>query len=539
MIIYDPASEWPPKALGHDLRCMQKWHAWYKGDPLTLQSVYAWGDTSRLGSVYGTPRRPHEYQRNDGSLWSGGVAGAFHRLWWGEPVSQSSSGRSKLHIPLAADIATASSDLLFGQELIQDFSLPDSDVNKLTDILDENNLPAVLSQAGELAAALGGVYVRVVTDESVSPYPIVDVVDPRAAIPVFRWGRLVSVQFWGVVAVIGGTVWRHIEEHGDGYIEHALFQGTDTILGNRVPLTDRPETEDLTVDSQSQIRTPGRSAFFIPNRRPVRVLRDTGLGESDYSGSESLLDAVDEAWSSLMRDVRLGKSRILIPQMFLGRTGAGESSIADIDQEVMVGLNIPPTDGTSSIEMTQFDIRSEQHMTVITAAIKQAVQSCGYSPVTFGMGDGSSASTATEVRALRERSLTTREKKTRWWTNSIEDLIDYIALLTGMGDAKTQIAFPEAVAPSQLELAQVAQALYAAKAGSTEQRVRVIHPDWEDKEVDDEVQKIEDDGSTEVDSPATVGNSYLPPTADNPADNLQKPGEPAPEAPTPEQTKKA
>ena len=47
-----------------------------------------------------------------------------------------------------------------------------------------------------MCAALGGVYLRVVWDTDVDDKPWLDLVPPDAAIPEFRYDRLVSVTFW-------------------------------------------------------------------------------------------------------------------------------------------------------------------------------------------------------------------------------------------------------------------------------------------------------------------------------------------------------
>ena len=111
--------------------------------------------------------------------------------------------------------------------------------------------------------------------------------------------------------------------------------------------------------------------------------------------------------------------------------------------------------------------------------------------------------TATEVRAKRERSITTRGKKIRYWTNPLESLLDYVARLAGLGEAETVVEFPDAVAPTQLELAQVAQTMLSAQAASTRERVRIVHPNWDDDQVDEEAETI--DSANEIADPLEVG----------------------------------
>lgn len=502
MIDYRPDQAWPPAPLAPILGKQTEWHAWWSGDPTALQTAYSAASTG-IGSTYSTPGHPHVYSRSDGTTWSGGVMGAAHRLWWGQPVEAGGSARGKLHIPLAADIATASADLLFGDELTVTTSLTDTGHAKLLEILDGNNLHALLVEAAERQASLGEVWLRVVTDPDVSPDPIIDLVDARRAIPTYRWGRLVSVQFWHDVAATGNTVWRHVEEYTAAGVEHALFEGSSSRIGVRRELTLQPATADLAVNEASSVDTGGMAAFGIPNRLPIKGLPDSGRGASDFDGVEPLFDAVDEAWASLMRDVRLGKARIIVPQHYLDQpAGPGSGGVYNLDRELMVGVNAPGNLDTPIVH-EQFNIRSEDHMRVIDAAVRQAIHSAGYSAASFGIDTDGAAQTATEVRAKRERTLSTRERKTRYWTNQLEALVNHVARRANLGDAKTVVEFPQAVTPSQLELANVASVMLAAQAASTRQRVQVVHPDWADDAVDAEAALI--DRANSLADPLQVG----------------------------------
>ena len=60
--------------------------------------------------------------------------------------------------------------------------------------------------------------------------------------------------------------------------------------------------------------SPGLAVVYVPNQRPSSWRNDPlgqHLGRSDLAGVESLMDALDEAYSSWMRDIRLGKARLL------------------------------------------------------------------------------------------------------------------------------------------------------------------------------------------------------------------------------------
>jgi len=498
VIDYGINADWPPKRLVPVYDKMAEWSVWWAGDREHLASYYGGGFYGDLSNALYRPR-PAQL--------AGGVVGWWARWWWGQPVKPNQQSPN-LHMPLAADIAVGSADLLFGEELaIETPGLSTAQRERLDKILDANSLHARLLEAAEAGAALGGTYLRIVQDAEVdNGDPIITVVPADCAIPTFRWGRFQSVQFWHVLPTDGNAVWRHVEEYRLGVVEHALFEGSDTQLGVRRELTALPETRGVAamVDASSSIPMPGMNAFYVPNMLPNRLWNVApDLGRSDFNQAEPLFDALDEAWTSLMRDVRLGKARLIVPESSLIPTTPGKPMLADIDQEVFTGLNIPPNAG-KAFEEFQPEIRAEQHLSVIGELVRNTIERCGYSAATFGLNSEGGAQTAAEVRSRERRSLSTREKKTRYWTERLEALIDQVAVLAGIGDAQTKVTFPAAVAPSPLELANVAQALKNAEAASTRERVRVVHPDWDDEQLDEEVEAIE--SATKVEDPTTVAD---------------------------------
>jgi hypothetical protein len=59
-----------------------------------------------------------------------------------------------------------------------------------------------------------------------------------------------------------------------------------------------------------------------------------------------------------------------------------------------------------------------------------------------------------------------------------------------VADDQLTVTFPDGGQESILQLAQTAQALRAAEAASDETLVRMVHPDWSDTEVGEEVMAI-------------------------------------------------
>ncbi|GGO54166.1 hypothetical protein GCM10012286_63290 [Streptomyces lasiicapitis] len=113
-------------------------------------------------------------------------------------------------MPLAGGIARASSGLLFSEppKLVSDGTPTQA---RLDDLM-KSGLQPTLLEGGELCAALGGAYLRVVWDEEVSDRPWIDTVAADRAVPEFWYGRLLAVTFWTVVESDDSRrVLRHLE----------------------------------------------------------------------------------------------------------------------------------------------------------------------------------------------------------------------------------------------------------------------------------------------------------------------------------------
>jgi A118 family predicted phage portal protein len=377
---------WPPASHAPITGKLAEWDAWYAGDPDRLAAVY--GGRTATG-------RPQAV---------GGVVGMFRRLWWGRTPSGNGERRDAIHLPVAADLARVSADLLYSDPpriVVADDTTDQGTADRLAEYVDDG-LHNVLASGAEVGAALGGRFHRVTVDPTLAERPFVSTVDADAAYPTFRWGRLVAVTFSRVVADLGtNRVLRHLERHeldeqGRGVVFHGLYEGTRDRLGSPRPLTEHDSTAPLAkaVDETGAVigeRTPGLHVVYVPNVTPSRLWRghDVGmhLGRSDFDGVEPVFDAIDEAYSSLMRDVRLAKARLIVPSYMLSSNGPGKGAMFDLDREVYEVVNAPPTeDGKGAITPQQFAIRAEEHLRIVEDGIRRAIHDAGYSSSTFGVG---------------------------------------------------------------------------------------------------------------------------------------------------------
>jgi hypothetical protein len=195
----------------------------------------------------------------------------------------------------------------------------------------------------------------------------------------------------------------------------------------------------------------------------------------------------------------------MVPAYMLESKGRGQGAGFDLDQEVFVPLNQAPSDdGKSQLTVKQFAIRAADHEATVKQLLERIISGAGYSLQTFGLGDDGAAATATEVAARQKKSMTTREKKTRYWAPQLVSILQTLmqvdqAKFSGPGPFESlSIEFLASVQPTQIELATTASALKAAQAASTKTLVTMVHPDWDEKAINDEVRLILEENSFTV-----------------------------------------
>lgn len=523
---------WPPPAIAGALPKLQEWAAWWGNDPDALAGQYrADGPAAR--------NRPSQYR--------GGLQGAFARMFWGTPTPAGQT-RAKLHLPIASDIATASADLLYAEEVkfTPEQGTPKAAVDRLEELLDAVSWSSFLVEQAEPASPLGGVYHRIVWDASLAPHPIVSVVHADLAWPEFQWGRLRAVTFWTDVHRRDNVVYRILERHETGQIEWGAYEGTQDKLGRRIPLPElaRFGVPIPDVDEQSGISTgiPQLTAVYVPNIKPVRSAwrvdpNLSNLGRSDLDGIEPLLDAADETMTSWMRDLRLGAGRIIVPEwMLTPSTAEGRGSLFNINQEAFVGLNaaVNADEGLGQqLTVQQFALRTREHAETLSGVLAAAFRGAGYSQQTFGIaGEGEGMTTATEVNARESRSARTREKKTRYQVDALALTLDALLAVDRehfggawpVGVKAPRAAFPDVTRADPQTEAQTLSVLRAAEAVSIYTVVKRAQPDLDETAVALEVQRILDEQAAKTPIVPDLGALPSDPEQDQPADGQGAPG---------------
>lgn len=511
----DAAGKWPEAPFDDAQTAMSVWDAWYTGDRDRLFDYY---------SSDFAPTRPVQYANG----WRGRLA----RFFWGRPSEQATQ---RIHIPAPADLARTSADLLFGQP--PRFTVGDDDADKpdpaqerLDKLLGGPETGAALLEAGELQSVLGGSYLRLWWDETVSDKVELAASAADTAIPIWRYGKLVGVTFWTVAYKDKGekTIYRHLERHTPGKIEHGLYVGTKDTLGTRVPLQELPDTAwaaDLgDGDGIIQTGVKGLTAAYAPNVRPNRAWRNmpglAPLGRSDFDGLESLFDALDSAYSSWMRDLELGKARIFIDENMLANQGPGKGAHFDTEQEVYTKIRaVGKMADAGQITTSQPAIRWAEHSNTCAELLNAILRGAGYSASNFADDSLTVTKTATEVESQDRLSERTRDKKISYWRAALGPLAGTMVQLDKQVfgtdfDIKDvpKVEFPTRPQMSPQALSGSLAALRSASLISIEQGVRERNPNWTKVQVEQEVERINEDVKSEysMGQPDVADEGYDP-----------------------------
>jgi len=179
---------WPPKGEAARYDRQRFYSVWYGGDPDKLDALYMGGAVAGTEIIEGNAVRR--------------ALASVRRFFWGEAPSTGEKN-SKIHIPLAQDIATLSSELLFSESPLIKVDGPvieDGDKKgqpteatiktqeRLEKILEKTNWRALAMAAAETQSPLGNVGLRVAWDKEIDPdHPFLSRVDGNALFPEYRW----------------------------------------------------------------------------------------------------------------------------------------------------------------------------------------------------------------------------------------------------------------------------------------------------------------------------------------------------------------
>lgn len=472
----------------------KSWGAWWSGDPTGLKT----DSTITAPAGYWTRR------------------------------AQADDDERNLHLPLAGDIARTSAELVFGDTPALKWS-DDEDNDPLADAWDDLSQRMgwanSLLEAGEVASAMGGVYLRPQWEASVAAHPLLTIVRPDEAYPEFRFGILTAVTFVTQLTNGDTDTLRWLEHHERGQIRHELWKGTNANIGRVVPLTDHPATQHLAelVDENGAISTlpirddGGLLVEYVPNDLPQPLDRQP-YGRSDLQGQEAMLDSLDEVYASLMRDVELAAARAIVPAGFLdtvtpqtggggilsryGLSRRGNTTAArrfDPTRKYFTplpGLETDHEGKATGITTVQPQIRVKEHTEAALHLVEQIVSRAGFAPQTMGMHvEGQVSGTA--MRRRDHRSYRTRDRKRRYFRSPLERnaetlMLIHAALFGGVKPTvRPTLEWRETDQADPKETAETIELLRRSGSQSRWQSIKAAHPEWDKDQIQEEWDRLE------------------------------------------------
>lgn len=420
--------------------------------------------------------------------------------------------KCRMHVPVAADIAAISANLLFSEEpsfTCYDEQTEDNESKqqgRLDKLVEKNNIRGKLNEAAESCAALGDVYLKLNYRKDEIDYPVLSVIPADAAWPEYLLGVLKGIHFFSVLKRDFQTdsVTRVYELYEPGKITMAIFEGDSEQLGS-----DVGDAALKQYGFEREIKPPvdDMLAVHVPNMLPNRLYRDLRMGRSDYDELRDLMDSLDETYSSWMRDIRLGKARTIVPAEYLKRKpqemldGLAQSASWEFDPDVetYVAIDMSNENGAvPGITQQQFQIRSAEYSATCTELLRNIVNIAGYAPQTFGLDIIGMAQSGTALHIREKKSYDTRGKKQTYWQSPLESIMTAMIHLDNAlwpekgsdADDRVKVKFADAAANDISTMSSSLQMLEAARSASIETRVQMLHPDWTMKQMAEEVKKL-------------------------------------------------
>ena len=447
---------------------------WYSGSDLELKQLY---------------------ERDLKAFKIGQVTSDELNYFWAQPTS--GLNIRKIHSGVPQLISEKFVDLLlsngFEYNVYKDNKLEEEDDDNKTRlelILEDNMFVGVLQEAIETESWSGGVAIKLSTNERFD-YPIIEIIQPEEYEPVIVAGRVVEDIFIKYFDR-NNTSYKLKEYYGienkTGYIKYKLFKligRAETASWIETKLTDIEETKDLKDIWFKGINR--KFSIYKPNKLPNSEFRGSRLGESDYSGSHGLFDALDEVISAMIQEFRDGKIKNFWPSSLLPVDPISkESYIPPSLKKDFITYNsgIGEKEKPERPEMIQGDIHSEKYLESYKKILESIVNNAGLSPQTLGVTGLDSTAASEESQELREKtSIRTREKKVDIWQPTLDELFELLLILDdvmkeqAVGDYYIRTIFNDYKIQTIADKTTIASQGITGKVWDIKSAVQYVHDD--------------------------------------------------------------
>lgn len=365
----------------------------------------------------------------------------------------------------------------------------------------ENNFKKRLWKILNETLFLGDGAIKISYDKTITELPILEWASGDTVELVYKRGRLYEVIFKSYYEK-NSKKYLLKEHYGWGYIKYELLDG-DTMV-DLSTIEQLKDLKDITFDKSTMWALP----FFIDEND-----RLPGRGASKFDGKYDAFDSLDEVLSQWIEAVRLGKTRLYVPDNLLPKdsvTGAILPANSFDNQYIETDSDMSEN-GQNQIKVVQSDIPSDKYLQTYMTYLDLCLQGL-ISPSTLGID----TKKIQDANASYERQM----EKTTLYTRQgiIEALTDFIPKVINMTlksqesmqgkapseDIEISVNFGEYDSPSFDN--QIDTISKAKNNGimSIETSVKELYSDSKDDEwIEKEIARLkEEQGITQMDEPA-------------------------------------
>lgn len=436
--------------------------------------------------------------------------------------------RPYIHDSLARRIAIGFADFLFGDDP-EIKAANEADQPILDEAVEENRLAARLHRAERLIVSEGEGWWKLHTNTAVAPCALLTWTSRMNVVPLLYGDRVLACAFVTVRATDTElaeregdppveVVYRHAEVHGPRKVLNILYKGTESDLGDRVALTTRKETAGYNPEWVHGLD-------MLAGRIVNDFDDDETLGTSDYEQVFDELLALDEAITTSVENTRLtAVDRVAVAGEFTRQDGSFDASMQVFQVRQEAGGTLG--DSPSGVPLTYMEKRYDAdplwlHIGKLVQTILSRV-----GLVAEFIGDNDRSGQAPSGTAIRLRFIPTTNAskgKLREWRHDLPHILQLILqiakLPTEQGGFAQQVTaaeppaveFAEILPQDESETTTDVATAVTAEVMSRRTAIRTQHPEWDDEQVQDELDAIHADiGTTptsDMTSPPAPGST--------------------------------
>jgi hypothetical protein len=424
--------------------------------------------------------------------------------------------RRYLISPIPRMISRSKANLLYG-EAPQLRAADEADQENLDRIARDNGLAGSHASEAHRAAMISSsereVWGRIVVDPTLLDSPIVEWVSRAHVIPHFRGRFVVGATFVTEWPIATRETVRLLETYEAGQITAQLYRGTPNLLGVPLALDDFEATAGKPEAVFTGFDYP--LVAFVPNS----IDADPTAGFGDYQGLEERFLAINEAATVGQENLRLaGKKRALVDAKYLrnGKLPAGDDVFVRADETAVAG------EGGKALQLIEYTFEADQLRIYLDQLIDTTLSFGGTAPQLVGRSvDGGSIS-GTALKLKMVHSLMEASGSGGYFDRAYQRLLRAAAILDvrptpqgGFGrrwinaDSDPAVSRGDGLPRDDQEAAQWLVMAAGAEAISLEEKVRWLHPDWSNDQVDEEVKLIRAEAGSGAPAPPGPGGPQL------------------------------